>query len=552
MESPSKQLVTSQKDPVAALASEKFGIDYLFPLQRMAVANVLDAAGGEGPSRQLVLFPTGFGKSLCFQLPALLAPGPTVVVYPLLALMNDQKRSLEKRGIPCAFFRGGMEEEERRRECEAVTSGRAKIVITNPECLATPRLRGFLADAKVFHLAIDEAHCVSEWGETFRPAYLELGKSVEAIAPAALSAFTATASPTVAEAIARHIFRGTPYSLVTADIDKPNIRYSVEPTLSPLHTLMRLVVEKPKPLIVFDQSRAGVRRLCEVIAGRGGPEAKFYHAGLERDEKNAVEAWFMESGDGVLAATCAYGMGVDKRDIRTVVHFSPPASVEAYLQESGRAGRDGGQAEAILIRDEAARVRPAARRIAAAESGSEPGGAGPETALREERRLAFLAYGSTSDCRRETLHALMGAALDSPCSGCDICDGSSKRAPEGLAGLQRFFASNPGRFDSSQAARLLGQARMESLGARRGGLDDGELGGPGNGAAAWKPKYFRGFRGSPPTCAGAGAFGDWDEKDIRALIRGAAARGLLFTKRSALAARLGMRGSGKLFLRPLS
>ncbi len=538
MEIVSDLLASSQKDPVADLASSKFGIDYLFPLQRMAVANVLDAAEGEGPSRQLVLFPTGFGKSLCFQLPALLAPGPTVVVYPLLALMNDQKRSLEKRGIPCAFFRGGMDEEERRRECEAVTSGKAKIVITNPECLATPRLRGFLAGAKVFHLAIDEAHCVSEWGETFRPAYLELGKSVEAIAPAALSAFTATASPTVAAAIARHIFNGTPYSLVTADIDKPNIRYSVEPTLSPLHTLMRLVAEKPKPLIVFDQSRAGVRRLCEVIAGRGGPEARFYHAGLEREEKNAVESWFMESEGGVLAATCAYGMGVDKRNIRTVVHFSPPASVEAYLQESGRAGRDGGPAEAILIRDAWTVDRPEAKRVTGSEA------PGPEAALREERRRAFLAYGSAPACRRETLHALMGAALDSPCSGCDTCDGGPRSAPEGLAELTRFFALNPGRFDSPQAVRLLGQEKMESLGARR---ED-----PSRDAFVGESRHFKGFRGTPPTCAGAGSLSAWDEKDIRALIRSAAARGLLSAKRSALAARLGKRGSQKLSLTPLS
>ena len=298
----------AENDPVASLAHSQFGIDYLFPLQRMAIANILDGMDSGEKLRQLVLFPTGFGKSLCFQLPALLAPGPSVVVYPLLALMNDQERSLEKRGIPCAVFRGGMEDEERRLQQQAVRSGKARIIITNPECLATPRLRSFLAEVKIFHLAIDEAHCVSEWGETFRPSYLELSACIEAIQPKVVSAFTATASPTVAKAIARYIFGTEAFSLVTADIDKPNIRYSIEPTLCPAHTLLRLVTEKPKPLIVFDQSRNGVREVCGIIRENTGLDAKFYHAGLSREEKNAVEAWFMESTDGVLTATCAYGI----------------------------------------------------------------------------------------------------------------------------------------------------------------------------------------------------------------------------------------------------
>ncbi len=231
-------------------------------------------------------------------------------------------------------------------------------------------------------------------------------------------------------------------------------------------------------------------------------------------------------------------MGVDKRNIRTVVHFSPPASVEAYLQESGRAGRDGGPAEAILIRDAWTVDRPEAKRVTGSEA------PGPEAVLREERRRAFLAYGSAPACRRETLHALMGAALDSPCSGCDTCDGGPRSAPEGLAELTRFFALNPGRFDSPQAVRLLGQDKMESLGARR---ED-----PSRDAFVGESRHFKGFRGTPPTCAGAGSLSAWDEKDIRALIRSAAARGLLSAKRSALAARLGKRGSQKLSLNPLS
>ncbi|MDP2816501.1 MAG: DEAD/DEAH box helicase [Rectinemataceae bacterium] len=299
---------TSGSDPVASLAQSQFGIDYLFPLQRMAIANILDAMETGEKVRQLVLFPTGFGKSLCFQLPALLAPGPSVVVYPLLALMNDQERSLQKRGIPCAVFRGGMEDEARRQEQQAVSSGRAKIVITNPESLATQRLKDFLAGAGIFHLAIDEAHCVSEWGETFRPSYLELGSCIEAIQPKVVSAFTATASPTVAEAVARHVFGTEAFLLVSADIDKPNIRYSIEHSLCSAHTLLRLVKEKPKPLIVFDQSRAGVRDICGIIRENTNIDARFYHAGLSREEKKTVEGWFMESENAVLTATCAYGI----------------------------------------------------------------------------------------------------------------------------------------------------------------------------------------------------------------------------------------------------
>ena len=376
-----------------------------------------------------------------------------------------------------------------------------------PNASRRPRLRGFLAGAKVFHLAIDEAHCVSEWGETFRPAYLELGKSVEAIAPAALSAFTATASPTVADAIARHIFNGTPYSLVTA-----GHRQTQYPLFSRTHALAAPHAHAPRR-----RKAQAPDRLRPVARGRTAASARSSRdaADRRRGSITPARAGGKERGrglvhgerDGVLAATCAYGMGVDKRNIRTVVHFSPPASVEAYLQESGRAGRDGGPAEAILIRDAWAADRRGAK------PGTDTEAPGPEAVLREERRLAFLAYGSAPACRRETLHALMGAALDSPCSGCDICDGGSRSAPEGLAELKRFFALNPGRFDSPQAVRLLGQERMESLGARRDS--------PSREATRWESRYFKGYRGTPPTCAGAGGLSAWDEKDIRALIRSA-------------------------------
>ncbi|MFA6366367.1 MAG: RecQ family ATP-dependent DNA helicase [Candidatus Hydrogenedentales bacterium] len=513
MEITSDQLVSSQEDPVAALASVKFGIDYLFPLQRMAIANILDAMETEERARQLVLFPTGFGKSLCFQLPALLAPGPSVVIYPLLALMNDQKKSLEKRNIPCAVFRGGMEESERKAQCEAVISGSAKIVITNPECLATPRLREFLAGAHIFHMAVDEAHCVSEWGETFRPSYLKLGECIETIKPKVVSAFTATASPAVAEAIARYIFGAEVFSLVTADIDKPNIRYSVEATIAPVHTLLRLVRAKPKPLIVFDQSRDGVRRICEIIRDNSNIDAGFYHAGLTREEKNATETWFMESADGVLAATCAYGMGVDKRNIRTVIHYSDPPSVEAYIQEAGRGGRDGQAAEAILIRSASSGGKAKARE---SKKGAQDAGEDERDRLRAIRQNAFLEYASARSCRRAFLHKLMGSELSSPCSGCDICEGTAEALPEGLGEILDFFGRNRGRYTLKQSMNLLCQPMIASLGraspefrfqpggSRKCDIDEREM---------------RSLLANPPTCAEAGSLSGWQEREVLALLR---------------------------------
>ncbi len=470
------------EDVVAERARKDFGIPYLFPLQRMAIANVLDASLGEEDFRQLVLFPTGFGKSLCFQLPALFVPGITLVVYPLLALMNDQKRSLDGRGIGNSLLRGGMGGKERAAELNALAEGRSRILITNPETLAGKELRAFLAEAGVFHVAVDEAHCVSEWGETFRPGYLALGDYISQIRPKVLSAFTATASPEVVKAVARRLFGEAPYSLVTADMDKPNLRYAVVPTLSPLRSLERLVREKPKPLVVFERSRAGAALVCEEIGSRTGLPAKFYHAGLSREEKSAIEAWFMASDDGILAATCAYGLGVDKRNIRTVVHYRLPSSVEAYIQEAGRAGRDGGPAEAILIDD-----RRADRAMEAPQE---------EMDHRARRRLAFDAYPSSPACRRETLHRLMGESLEGRCSGCDACEGTSLGYPEGQEEILEFFRANPYRFDKGGAIRLL------------------------SGSAAWDGR-------EPPACAASGILGDWSYEDLDEAISACLARGVV-------------------------
>ncbi len=435
-------------DPVAASARERFGLSYLYPLQRLAIANILDAECAEEPMRQLVLLPTGAGKSLCFQLPALFLSGPSIVVYPLLALMADQQRRLEELSIPSVMFRGGQSEEERRAACEALRRREAKVAIANPEVLGNEDLLGFLADLSPSHLAIDEAHCVTEWGETFRPAYLRLGAIVERLAPHALSAFTATASPEVVSALEAALFHRAPYRLVVGNPDRPNLFYAVVPSLAPIRSLEGLVRELPKPLIVFCASRKGTELVAETLCERlATQEVRFYHAGLERAEKQSVEEWFFASTTGVLVATCAYGLGVDKKNIRTVVHYEAPSSVEAYLQEAGRAGRDGLPALAVLI------------------AGPEEGKNSRENAdaAREARRAAFRAYARGSGtCRRAALLGLLGASLEGPCAGCDRCVGKAIEEAEGRAELVEFLRRNPRRFGATEAAeRLRGRPGLE-------------------------------------------------------------------------------------------
>ncbi|HTX71322.1 MAG TPA: DEAD/DEAH box helicase, partial [Rectinemataceae bacterium] len=290
-----------EEDPIARFARTQFGLDYLYPYQRLAIANVLDSREHAeleeaGPLRQVVILPTGYGKSLCFQLPALLLPRPTLVIYPLLALMEDQKRRLEGLGMSCACFRGGMEGQARKEEEDSLRSGAAKIVMTNPECLERPWLLDLLAELKPSHVVIDEAHCVHEWGQSFRPAYRRLGAVLDRLSPDATSAFTATAGTEVLNAVAGSLFGGRAYRLIEANADRPNISYAVRRTLSREHSLDRLAGELPKPLVIFCSSRDGALIHAQRLASvRGRDDVRFYHAGLSRDEKLGVEGWFFGS-----------------------------------------------------------------------------------------------------------------------------------------------------------------------------------------------------------------------------------------------------------------
>ena len=416
-------------DYVTQTAYDSFGIKYLYPWQRLVIANILEAYECQKhkdefqefdddsfcKGRQIVLLPTGAGKSLCFQIPALLLDGPTLIIYPLLALMSDQQRRMEEGSLRSVTFRGGQSEEERRENFRKLKDG-ARIILANPEVLQSEELLQQLCKAGIRHIAIDEAHCVSEWGDSFRPAYLGLGKVIQSINPPMITAFTATASPKVLERVAEILFNGEAH-VVRSDSDRQNIHYFVRYASAKKKEALILAKTEKRPMIIFCGTRDKAEDMAqELNVCFGSGTSRFYHAGLEKSEKEETEKWFYESKDGVLCATCAYGMGVDKKDIKTVVHIEASPTAEAYIQEAGRGGRDGSVAKAILIWSLEDSLN-----YSVYEKGSR------EAAMRE--------FAETTDCRRQVLLDALGAE-QTVCSGCDLCnaraDAGGNKEPEDL------------------------------------------------------------------------------------------------------------------------
>jgi ATP-dependent DNA helicase RecQ len=303
-------------DPVSELASGRFGTPYLYPIQRFVIANTL-----EGRS-QIVVLPTGSGKSLCFQLPSRLLPGATLVVVPLLALLQDQLERCRRLGLPAAAVRGGQSAEERAQVFARVAAGELALLYATPEVLEQPGVRAGLRRLGLAHAVVDEAHCVAEWGPSFRPAYLRLGEALAELGAICLSAFTATAGPRIVQTIRESLFRGRDAELVEGDPDRPNLRYRVLPVLSRGRALAELAARAARPALVFCRSRPAAETSARLLRRRlASEEVFFYHAGLSASERRRVEAWFFGSAAGVLTATSAYGMGVDKPDIAIVINF---------------------------------------------------------------------------------------------------------------------------------------------------------------------------------------------------------------------------------------
>ncbi|MBR9890855.1 DNA helicase RecQ [bacterium] len=393
--------------PGEALLKEIFGFDAFRPGQ----GEIVDAvAQGENV---LAIMPTGGGKSLCYQLPALMRGGVTVVISPLIALMRDQVRGLREAGVAAGALTSGNTQEETDAVWDMLSQGTLKLLYLAPERLASGGAQRMLAEAGVSLIAVDEAHCVSQWGHDFRPDYLRIGELRRSLG-VPLAAFTATADQETQEEIVRRLFDGATPQTFLRGFDRPNIHLAFRPKDSPRAQILRFAAaRKGRSGIVYCGTRAKTESLAQAL-GQEGHSACFYHGGMEADDRRAVEERFAKEDGLIVVATVAFGMGVDKPDIRWVAHADLPKSIEAYYQEIGRAGRDGAPAETLTLYG-ADDIR---LRRAQIDEGMAP----PERRTADHGRLnALLGLAEALGCRRQQLLRYFGESSE-PCGNCDLCD----------------------------------------------------------------------------------------------------------------------------------
>ncbi|ABD27635.1 ATP-dependent DNA helicase RecQ [Novosphingobium aromaticivorans DSM 12444] len=381
---------------------EVFGFTTFRGVQRDVVERVL--AGRS----TLAVMPTGAGKSLTYQLPAVMLPGTCVVVSPLIALMHDQLRSATANGIRAATLTSV--DLDRGQTIDRFLAGDLDLLYVAPERASQPHFMEMLSRGRVAMFAIDEAHCVSEWGHDFRPDYRLLRPLMDAFPDVPRLALTATADRhTRADILAQ---LGIPEEgLIVAGFDRPNIRYGIVPRDNPLRQLMTVIAENPGPGIVYAPTRAQVEKLSQQLGASGRPVLP-YHAGLDPQVRAANQAAFVASEDMVMVATVAFGMGIDKPDVRFVAHAACPKSIESYYQETGRAGRDGDPSVAVMLWGAEDFVR-ARQRLAEVEEHRRAG---------ERTRIDALAsLVETPHCRRALLLRHFGETPPPSCGNCDNC-----------------------------------------------------------------------------------------------------------------------------------
>ncbi|MCC6403766.1 MAG: RecQ family ATP-dependent DNA helicase [Fimbriimonadaceae bacterium] len=457
------ETVAAQARPeIAELLHRYWGFESLRPLQ----GEVVEAA--QAGKDALVVLPTGGGKSLCFQLPALLSDRLTVVVSPLISLMKDQVDSLLLLGYPAGALNSGLTAAEQREVIERVRSGQLKLLYLSPERLVSETTARLLERASegrgVGHIAIDEAHCISHWGHDFRPEYRQL-QSLRCWFPhASVHGFTATATPRVQDDIAGQLGLRDAQRFI-GTFDRPNLTYRVVPKIDAYATIAEAVRRhQADAVIVYCISRKDTEQVASRLQSRGF-DTRAYHAGLSDSERREVSEAFARESLGVVVATVAFGMGIDRANVRCVIHESMPKSIEAYQQETGRAGRDGLPSECLMLYSNADLMRW--RRVM---GDGHPDQVKHQYALLEEVRR----FATGTRCRHAYLSAYFGQELPPRCEACDVClDGQpivpgSTRIAQKIVATVREVAQGGPRGVAHLSAVLVG---ADSKAVRNAGHD---------------------------------------------------------------------------------
>ena len=379
----------------------------------------------------LVVMATGNGKSLCYQIPALCFEGLTLVISPLISLMKDQVDQLQANGIEADFLNSSQTLEQQQRVQNKLISGQLKLLYVSPEKVMTNSFFQLISYSKVSFIAIDEAHCISQWGHDFRPEYTQLGGLKASFPNAPIMALTATADYATRQDILTHLNLENPHKYI-GSFDRPNIRYTLEEKYKPMEQLIRFVLaQKGKSGIIYCNSRNKVERIAESLRNKG-VSAAAYHAGMETAVRECVQQDFQRDNVQVVVATIAFGMGINKSNVRFVAHFDLPRSIESYYQETGRAGRDDLPAEAVLFYEPADYAWLQKILLEKPET--------PQRQIEQHKLEAIGEFAESQTCRRLVLLNYFGEHRQTPCNNCDICLDPPKKY-DGLVDAQKVMST---------------------------------------------------------------------------------------------------------------